>query len=160
MKIILICILSLSSVLCASPKEVSLFDSAHTFEGAFSCTQTYREEGIVAVVNCLNYKWSIHISTDEKNYKRTTYSEYHGPGGGDIYELYAKDFDKDGDLDLMGVLVNGGRFGDGALKSEVIFFLLGENEIEMKSIWIEGFSIDDWDYLYQNSQPKTQQGGI
>lgn len=112
---------------------------------------------MVAVANCLNYKWSIHISTEEKNYKRVTYSDYYGPGGGGIDKLYSKDFDEDGDLDLMAVLVNGGRFQDGKQKSEVIFFMLGEDKIEMKSIWTEGFNLKIWEHLYQNSQPKPNQ---
>ncbi|MGJ8654355.1 MAG: hypothetical protein ACSHX8_13935 [Opitutaceae bacterium] len=157
MKSIPLLLLSACSILAASPKEVLLTDSAHTFEGAFSCSETYRINGMVAVANCLNYKWSIHISTEEKNYKRVTYSDYYGPGGGGIDKLYSKDFDEDGDLDLMAVLVNGGRFQDGKQKSEVIFFMLGEDKIEMKSIWTEGFNLKIWEHLYQNSQPKPNQ---
>lgn len=139
--------------------EVPRIDVTHTFEGAFACSEIYRHGSLVAVANCLNYKWSIHVSTKENNYKRITYSDYYGPGGGGIDKLYKGDFDHDGDEDLMAYLINGGTFRDGKPKSEVIFFMLDEDDLKMKRFWTEQFDPMHWEELYQQAQP-TETGQV
>jgi len=159
MKIISVGLLLVFSALSGTPKEIPLIDSIHSFQGGnFTCTETYRENEIYAVANCLDYEWSILITIGEKNFERMVYSDYYGPGGGGVFKLYSGDFDSNGKIDLMACLYNGGRSGSGANQNKIVFFLQQKGKLELfKTGWVENFDPDSYRRYIQEAHPV---GGI
>lgn len=130
---------TLASALCA--QEIPMIDEDHAFPDGLAATEVYRLSDMVVVSTCLHGEWSVQISTDSKRFKFISYSKSYPLGGGGIYRLFSGDYNKDGKIELMACLYNGGRSGSGAHQNQVVFFSIGKSEIKLRATdWIEGFN--------------------
>jgi hypothetical protein len=74
-------------------------------------------------VSCRSNAWTLEIQRGDVQYKPAFYSAYYGPGGGDIFKVFAGDLNGDGYADVVMAECNGGRSGLGAVFTDNLLLL-------------------------------------